>query len=481
MVIGLDLGTSGLKALAIAEDQSILAESSAALSVARPHDGWSEQDPAAWIAAAESAVGALLDRIDAKAVRGIGLSGQMHGATLLDASDRVLRPCMLWNDTRSHAEAAALDADPRFREITGNIVFPGFTAPKLAWVRRHEPQVFENIRKVLLPKDYLRLWLTGEHVSEMSDAAGTGWLDMAARDWSEALLDATGLDRDRMPRLVEGSEVSGRLRPELAARWGLPAEVVVAGGGGDNAASAVGMGVVRPGTAFVSLGTSGVLFAATDGFHPNAASAVHSFCHALPESWHQMGVILAAADAMNWFAGVLGSPAAALTEDLGDLQAPSRTLFLPYLGGERTPHNDAHIRASFLHMGHDTDRAALVRAVLEGVSFAIRDSRDALASTGTRFDRLIGVGGGTRSEYWLKAIATALEMPVELPVAGDFGGAFGAARLGLMAASGQGAEIATPPAISRVVEPERDLCGAFSEAHGRYRESYAALSALGRG
>ncbi|MGR3631070.1 MAG: xylulokinase [Limimaricola soesokkakensis] len=481
MLIGLDLGTSGLKALAIAEDQSILAESSAALSVARPHDGWSEQDPAAWIAAAESAIGALMNRIDANAVRGIGLSGQMHGATLLDASDRVLRPCMLWNDTRSHAEAAALDADPRFREITGNIVFPGFTAPKLAWVRRHEPQVFENIRKVLLPKDYLRLWLTGEHVSEMSDAAGTGWLDVAARDWSEALLKASGLDRDRMPRLVEGSEVSGRLRPELVARWGLPAEVVVAGGGGDNAASAVGMGVVKPGTAFVSLGTSGVLFAATDGFHPNAASAVHSFCHALPESWHQMGVILAAADAMNWFAGVLGSPAAALTADLGDLQAPSRTLFLPYLGGERTPHNDAHIRASFLHMGHDTDRAALVRAVLEGVSFAIRDSRDALASTGTRFDRLIGVGGGTRSEYWLKAIATALEMPVELPVAGDFGGAFGAARLGLMAASGQGAEIATPPAISRVVEPERELCGAFSEAHGRYRESYAALKALGRG
>ncbi|MGR3592359.1 MAG: xylulokinase [Limimaricola soesokkakensis] len=481
MVIGLDLGTSGLKALAIAEDQSILAESSAALSVARPHDGWSEQDPAAWIAAAETAIGALMNRIDANAVRGIGLSGQMHGATLLDASDRVLRPCMLWNDTRSHAEAAALDADPRFREITGNIVFPGFTAPKLAWVRRHEPQVFENIRKVLLPKDYLRLWLTGEHVSEMSDAAGTGWLDVAARDWSEALLDATGLDRDRMPRLVEGSEVSGRLRPELAARWGLPAEVVVAGGGGDNAASAVGMGVVKPGTAFVSLGTSGVLFAATDGFHSNAASAVHSFCHALPESWHQMGVILAAADAMNWFAGVLGSPAAALTADLGDLQAPSRTLFLPYLGGERTPHNDAHIRASFLHMGHDTDRAALVRAVLEGVSFAIRDSRDALASTGTRFDRLIGVGGGTRSEYWLKAIATALEMPVELPVAGDFGGAFGAARLGLMAASGQGAEIATPPAISRVVEPERHLCGAFSVAHGRYKESYAALSALSRG
>lgn len=481
IVIGLDLGTSGIKALAIDDDQSILAEASAELSVDRPHDGWSEQNPADWIAATETAIAALLDRIDPGAVRGIGLSGQMHGATLLDASDKVLRPCMLWNDTRSHAEAAAFDADPQFREITGNIVFPGFTAPKLDWVRRHEPHVFEKIAKVLLPKDYLRLWLTGEHVSEMSDAAGTGWLDVAARDWSDPLLGATGLDRAQMPRLVEGSEISGRLRPEIAARWGLAEDVVVAGGGGDNAASAVGMGVVETGTAFVSLGTSGVLFAATQGFNPNAESAVHSFCHALPDRWHQMGVILAAADAMNWFAGVLGSPAAALTADLGELRAPSRTLFLPYLGGERTPHNDAHVRASFLHMGHDTDRRALVRAVLEGVSFAIRDSRDALASTGTRFDRLIGVGGGTRSEYWLKAIATALDLPVELPVAGDFGGAFGAARLGLMAASGQGAEIATPPAISRVVEPERDLATAFSEAHGRYKESYAALKALSRG
>lgn len=478
IVIGLDLGTSGLKAMAINDEQVILAEASAELFVDRPHDGWSEQDPVAWITAAERVIGALLEQIDPTAVRGIGLSGQMHGATLLGASDEVLRPCILWNDTRSYIEAEALDADPQFREITGNIVFPGFTAPKLNWVQHHEPHVFAKIRKVLLPKDYLRLWLTGEHVSEMSDAAGTGWLDVAARDWSDALLAATGLQRGQMPRLVEGSEVSGKLRPEIATRFGLSSDVVVAGGGGDNAASAVGMGVVEPGTAFVSLGTSGVLFAATQGFNPNAESAVHSFCHALPDRWHQMGVILAAADAMNWFSGVLGSPAAALTADLGGLCAPSRTLFLPYLGGERTPHNDAHVRASFLHMGHDTDRAALVRAVLEGVSFAIRDSRDALASTGTRIDRLIGVGGGTRSEYWLRAIATALDLPVELPVAGDFGGAFGAARLGLMAASGQGAEIATPPAISRVVEPEHGLTAAFSDAHGRYRDSYVALKSL---
>ncbi len=478
MYLGLDLGTSGLTAVAIDDPPALLAEASAPLSVSRPQDGWSEQDPQHWLDAADAVLRELSTKLDLGAVRAIGLSGQMHGATLLDAADKVLRPCILWNDTRSHVEAAALDADPRFRAITGNIVFPGFTAPKLAWVKTHEADIFRNVAKVLLPKDYLRLWLTGDHVADMSDAAGTGWLDVGARDWSDDLLAATDLSRGQMPRLVEGSEVSGTVRDALAARWGLPSGVVVAGGGGDNAASAVGVGVVKPGEAFVSLGTSGVLFAATDGFSPDAPSAVHSFCHALPDTWHQMGVILAAADAMNWFAGVLGGPAAAMTADLGALRPPGRTLFLPYLGGERTPHNDARIRASFLHLDHGSDRAAMVRAVLEGVTFAIRDSRDALASTGTRIDRLIAVGGGSRSDYWLRAIATALDIPVELPVSGDFGGAFGAARLGLMAATGQGAEIATAPRIARVVDPDPGLTDAFSETHARYRAAYWALKTL---
>ena len=213
-------------------------------------------------------------------MRGVGLSGQMHGATLLDAADEVLRPCILWNDTRAALEATELDDDPMFRRVTGNIVFPGFTAPKLMWVARHEPRVRERVARVLLPKDYLRLWLTGEHVAEMSDAAGTSWLDTGARDWSDDLLTATGLTRDHMPRLVEGSAVSGILRSGLASRWGLPAGVVVAGGGGDNAASGVGVGVVRAGDAFVSLGTSGVLFAANDGYQPAPETAVHTFCHA---------------------------------------------------------------------------------------------------------------------------------------------------------------------------------------------------------
>ena len=478
MYIGLDLGTSGLKALVIDDAQRVLAEASAPLEVSRPAEGWSEQAPADWIAAAEAVMAQLAGQISLASVRAIGLSGQMHGATLLDAADQVLRPCILWNDTRSHAEAAALDAQPAFRAISGNIVFPGFTAPKLDWLRQHEPALWAKVAKVLLPKDYLRLWLTGEHVAEMSDAAGTSWLDTGARDWSDDLLAATGLSRTQMPRLVEGSEVSGQLRPELASRWGLPAGVVVAGGGGDNAASGVGVGVVRAGDAFVSLGTSGVLFAANDGYQPAPETAVHTFCHALPGTWHQMGVILAATDALNWYGRFVGQGAAALTAELAALQSPGKTLFLPYLGGERTPLNNAAVRGAFTGLEHATDRAAGTRAVLEGVTFAIRDCRDALAATGTRLERLIAVGGGTRSDYWLQAIATALNVPVMLPEAGDFGGAFGAARLALMAATGAGAEVATLPPIARVIEPVSALCGAFDAGHARFRAAQGAIAAL---
>lgn len=476
MYLGLDLGTSGVKGILMNDRQEVVAEATAPLTVQRPHEGWSEQEPSHWIAAAET----VLDKLSAfglGAVQGMGLSGHMHGATLLDAADNVLRPCILWNDTRAHAEAARLDADPRFRALSGNIVFPGFTAPKLDWVRAHEPAIWAKVAKVLLPKDYLRLWLIGDHVAEMSDAAGTSWLDTGARDWSDDLLAATGLTRAQMPRLVEGSAVSGVLRDTLAERWGM-GRVVVAGGGGDNAASGVGVGVVRAGEAFVSLGTSGVLFAANDGYQPDPATAVHTFCHALPGAWHQMGVILAATDALNWYGRFVGQDAAVLTAGLGGLQAPGKALFLPYLGGERTPLNDAAIRGSFMGLDHATDTAAGTRAVLEGVTFALRDCRDALAATGTRIDRLLAVGGGSRSDYWLRAIATALNVPVDLPVAGDFGGAFGAARLGLMAATGAGAEIATRPKIARSVDPEAGLVDAFSAGHARFRAAQSALRGL---
>ena len=472
MYLGLDLGTSGLKALLINDAQQIVAQHTAALTVSRPHDGWSEQAPADWITACETAMDAIHAAAPEAlaALKGIGLSGQMHGATLLDAADRPLRPCLLWNDTRAQAQAERLDADPRFRAISGNIVFAGFTAPKALWVAENEPDTFEKTRKIFLPKDYLRLWLTGEHVSEMSDAAGTSWLDTGARAWSDALLTASGMLRDQMPALVEGSDVSGQLRPELAARWGIRGAVPVAGGAGDNAASAIGAGTIRPGRGFVSLGTSGVLFAANDAYRPNPESAVHSFCHALPDTWHQMGVILSAASALGWFADLVGARPADLTQALGEtLQAPGEALFLPYLAGERTPYNSATLRARFEGLSARADRASLTRAVLEGVAYALKDNQAALAAAGTPPEPLLAMGGGSRSSYWLRVIATVLDVPVLLPAEGDFGAAFGAARLGLLAATGAAPEeVCTPPEIAATIEPERSLSAAFADGYARF-------------
>ncbi len=477
MFIGLDLGTSSLKAILIDADDGVLAEHSVRLSVSRPHDAWSEQSPESWCDAARDALRALAVKHDCGGVQGIGLAGHMHGATLVGADDRALRPCLLWNDTRAHAQAATMDANPLFREITGNIVFPGFTAPKVEWVCEHEPEVFRRTRKILLPKDYLRLYLTGEYASEMSDAAGTAWLDTGARDWSDALLSACQLSRDHMPRLVEGSEQSGMLRADLAADLGLP-RIPVAGGAGDNAAAAIGAGVVRDGSAFLSLGTSGVLFAANAGYRPDPETAVHTFCHAVPGAWHQMGVILAATDALEWLARLTGQSAAHLTTDLEPLRAPGKPMFLPYLGGERTPHNDAGIRGQFLHLDHATDARAAARAVMEGVAYAFADCRDALAATGTGIGRALALGGGARSVYWLQILATALDVPLDVPASGEFGAALGAARLGRMAATGEGAEIATPPAIDRTVEPKADLTDAFAAAHARYKTAYITLKDL---
>ena len=478
MFIGLDLGTSHLKGIVIDDAQNVCAEASVSLSLMRPKNGWSEQNPQDWLDATENVMASLANKVNLKKVNAIGLSGQMHGATLLDKNDNVLRPCILWNDTRSAEEASYLDSKTIFRNLTGNIVFPGFTAPKLAWVRKHEPNIFAKISKVLLPKDYLRLWLCGEYVAEMSDAAGTSWLDVKRRDWSDALLAETDLDRSQMPTLIEGCEISGVLKKTHASKWGLPHGVIIAGGGGDNAASAIGVGVVKAGDAFVSLGTSGVLFAASDEYQPDAASAVHTFCHALPKTWHQMGVILAATDAMNWFGQVLNSSAQEMTNDLGLLKAPSKTLFLPYLGGERTPHNDAQIRASFINLDHNADRQAMIRAVIEGVAFAFRDCFDALSSTGTKINQLVAVGGGAKSEYWVQAIATTLGLPISIPVAGDYGGAFGAARLGMIAYGINRYDVAISPKIKHIIEPVMSLHDDYLSALKSYRETYKVLKAI---
>lgn len=471
MYLGIDLGTSGVKVLLMQGDQRVLASATVELDVSRPHSGWSEQDPADWIAATGRAMDALRSDHDLAAVAGIGLSGQMHGAVTLDAADAVIRPAILWNDGRSHAQAARLDADARFRRISGNIVFPGFTAPKLVWMAEEEPANFARVAKVLLPKDYLRLWLTGEHAAEMSDAAGTSWLDTGARRWSDALLAATGMRADQMPRLIEGSAVSGGLRPDLAQRWGMRTGTVVAGGAGDNAATAIGAGTVAEGQGFVSLGTSGVIFAATDRYLPLPESAVHAFCHALPQTWHQMGVILSASAALQWLADIVGRKPAELTAALGPhLKAPGEVTFLPYLSGERTPHNDASLRAGFSGLSARADRAALTQAVLEGVAFALADNLDVLRRAGSNPQALLALGGGARSEYWVQAIATALGLPILIPEAGDFGAAFGAARLGQMAATGATpAEICTPPRIAAEIQPDAALVPAFAERLQAFR------------
>lgn len=479
MYLGLDLGTSGLRVVLADAEGNVLGASDQTYPVSHPHSGWSEQDPDEWIAAAERALDALKSAFPKpfSAIRAIGLSGQMHGATMLDANDTVLAPAILWNDTRSFAEAAVMDGDPAFRRISGNIVFPGFTAPKLAWVHTHEPEVFDKVAKVLLPKDYLRLWLTGDHVSDMSDSAGTAWFDTAKRAWSAELLEKSGMRLDQMPRLVEGTEVSGVLRGEIADRWGLAASVKVVGGGGDNAASACGVGCFDEGDGFVSLGTSGVLLAAKSGFSPSPETAVHTFCHAVPGAWYQMGVILSATDSLNWLARQTGSNAGDLSALLGNnIAGPGDIRFLPYLSGERTPHNDAAIRGAFAGLGIGDGHKELTQAVFEGVAFAFKDNFEALKATGTRLERLLGIGGGSHSAYWVELIATLLQLPIDLPEKGDFGAALGAARLAIVGDTGATpAEVMTRPPIARTIGPHRDLTRAYDDAYAQFRALYPAL------
>ncbi|TDH60587.1 xylulokinase [Dankookia rubra] len=482
MFLGFDLGTSSVKAILVDGDQRVLAEASAPLDLLRPQPGWSEQDPEAWWRAVLACTAALRAAKPAEwaAVRGIGLSGQMHGAVLLDATGAVLRPCILWNDTRSTAECRALEAAvPELQGIAGNLAMPGFTAPKLLWVRRHEPDLFARTRRVLLPKAWVAQRMTGDAVEEMSDASGTLWLDVGRRDWSDRLLDATGLTRAAMPWLAEGSAPAARMRAALAAEWGFAAPPLLAGGAGDNAAGAVGLGAIHAGDAFVSLGTSGVVFATTDAFRPWPRDAVHAFCHALPATWHQMGVTLSAAASLAWWAGVAGQAEAALLAEMPPPRAPSPALFLPYLSGERTPHNNAVIRGAFANLSAEAERPALTQAVLEGVAFSLRDCLDALAASGTAPRQATVIGGGSRSRAWVAILAAALGIPLHRPAAGEFGGAFGAARLARLAVTGEAAEsVCTPPRRTETVEPDPDLAAAYAARLPHWRALYGALSPL---
>ncbi len=476
--LGIDLGTSGLRALLLAEDGSVLGSAEHSCTSEHKHPGWSEQDPAEWIAALEGAVATLRDAYpEFNDLRAVGVAGHMHGATLLDSAGDVIRPCILWNDTRADAEARHLDALPGIREISSNIVFPGFTAPKLLWVKEHEPENFSRIAKVLLPAAYMNYYLTGDYVADMSDSAGTSWLDVSRRAWSEELLTAGKMSPFQMPRLVEGCQPAGTLRADLASRWGLRNSVTVAGGAGDNAAAACGLGALNEGDGFISLGTSGVLLAARDGYHPDPASALHTFCHAVPDRWYQMGVMLSATDSLNWLGQITGQKPADLTRALGEeLRAPGRVQFYPYLSGERTPHNDANIRGGFTGLGKDTDQRDLTCAVLEGVAYGLSDSYDALVQTGARIDRLIGIGGGTKSHYWVKLIATVLNVPIELPKDGEFGAALGAARLAQIAETGASPEdILTPPNIGERVQPDSSKIADYGAAKAQFKAAYGPL------
>lgn len=476
MFLGIDLGTSGVKAILIDAQQSIIASGHGALSVQRPHPNWSEQSPEDWVNAAKQAIDTLRKNApDAFGqLKAISFSGQMHGATLLDKNGAVIRPAILWNDTRAHLEAKQLDEHPAFRDISGNIVFPGFTAPKLMWLKTHEPEAFARVAKVLLPKDYLRFWLSGDYATDVSDASGTAWLDVANRCWSNELLEASGMTLAQMPTLVEGNHTSGVLKKEIAQQWGINHEVLIGGGGGDNAASAVGMGVLEEGHAFVSLGTSGVLFAATSAYQPNAASAVHTFCHAIENTWHQMGVILSAADAINWYAKLVDTPAAELTQALpAYITEPSDVTFLPYLSGERTPHNNAMAKGMFFGMSHNSDQKALTQAVLEGVAFALKDNQLALEAAGTKLQGVTAIGGGAQSRAWLSILANVLNVPVSIPAAGDYGAAFGAARLALLTVNDSTPQtVCAPPPVAEVIEPQSEVVARYHSAHQRYQALY---------
>jgi xylulokinase len=468
-LIGLDVGTTAVKALAVGEDGAILGRSEVSYPLSVPRAGWSEQDPEDWWRATERALAELA--VDEPAA--IGLSGQMHGLVALDAADRVIRPAILWNDGRTGAECAEIEETvglERLIALTGNRALTGFTAPKLLWLRRHEPDHYGRIARIMLPKDYVRLRLCGEHAIDMADASGTLLLDVARRRWSEEVLDALGLDPAWLPRLLESPQVSGETGD------GVP----VAAGAGDQAAGALGVGVDRPGPLSIALGTSGVVFAALPAFAADERARVHAFCHAVPGGWHAMGVMLSAAGSLQWLRDVAapGTEFGALIEEAAAWEPGAEGLtFLPYLAGERTPHADADARGAFSGLSLRHDRGALVRAVLEGVAYGLRDSLDLLRELGVTPERGRVSGGGARSELWLRIVASALELPLERPVVEE-GAAYGAALLGGVAGGvwpDTAAAVAATVRARGEVEPEPSWVTAYAEGRERFRALYPAL------
>ncbi len=471
-LVGLDVGTTGVKAVAISPGGEVIAKAEAEYPLSMPHPGWAEQDPEDWWRGTQVA----LEALGADGVRGIGLAGQMHGLVALDSDLQVLRPAILWNDQRTAAECAEIEhrlGHEGLIRLTGNRALPGFTAPKLLWLRTHEPEVFSRIAHVLLPKDFVRLRLTGELATDVADASGTLLFDVAARGWSDEVLVALDLPREWLPQALESPAVSG------ATSAGVP----VAAGAGDQAAGALGVGVDRPGPLSVVLGTSGVVFAALPEFAADPEARVHAFCHAVPDGWHAMGVMLSAAASLRWFRDALapGEDYAALAAEAerSDPGADGVT-FLPYLAGERTPHADPAARAAFVGLSQRHGRGALVRAVLEGVAYGLRDSLELLAELGVEPEAGRASGGGARSELWLRIVASVLGIPLER-TAVEEGAAYGAALLGGVAGDvfqDVHEAVAACVRVRDTVEPDPAWREAYEQGYSRFRALYPALRRL---
>ena len=441
MYIGIDLGTSGVKTILIDYNQDILATAHSALTVQSPQDGFNEQDPNSWIKATEICLTELKKQKSKEFsnTTSIGISGHMHGATIIDNQGKVIRPCILWNDTRAFKECEEFEnQDFDVRNISGNIAMPGFTAPKINWLIKNESENFKKIFKVLLPKDYLRYYLTGEFFSDMSDASGTLWMDIMNRQWSEQLLEISKLNINHMPKLVEGNQEAGMLSSKLKEKFNFNKNVIVVGGAGDNAASAAGLGVVEENQSFISLGTSGVFFTPTSNFLMNTKDAVHSFCHCLPNKWHLMSVMLSASNCLDWICSLTGNNIADALKNIENYSSNLENIFnapyfLPYLSGERTPHNDPHARGSFHYLKTTTDKSAMQYAVLEGISFGIFDGFNSIQSVNQKFDDIFVVGGGSKSSYWLNLLSSILNRKLSICEQSEFGAALGVARLAMFA------------------------------------------------
>ena len=441
MYIGIDLGTSGVKTILIDYNQDILATAHSALTVQSPQDGFNEQDPNSWIKATEICLTELKKQKSKEFsnTTSIGISGHMHGATIIDNQGKVIRPCILWNDTRAFKECEEFEnQDFDVRNISGNIAMPGFTAPKINWLIKNESENFKKIFKVLLPKDYLRYYLTGEFFSDMSDASGTLWMDIMKRQWSEQLLAISKLNINHMPKLVEGNQEAGMLSSKLKEKFNFNKNVIVVGGAGDNAASAAGLGVVEENQSFISLGTSGVFFTPTSNFLMNTKDAVHSFCHCLPNKWHLMSVMLSASNCLDWICSLTGNNIADALKNIENYSSNLENIFnapyfLPYLSGERTPHNDPHARGSFHYLKTTTDKSAMQYAVLEGISFGIFDGFNSIQSVNQKFDDIFVVGGGSKSSYWLNLLSSILNRKLSICEQSEFGAALGVARLAMFA------------------------------------------------